>query len=211
VFIQTVSGIALGLLLGTLVGFSQSPVAATVVGALTGALALFLGFNTKSDGDGHLSSDSRASAGRVCGFGFACTAALLLSLYARTHDAFSIPIQSQIDVLKTAKYSDDEAHSWVAYKNAGILLRISREAIADKDDKRTQTAGSVLFDDPGADPCFVFDPKRIPKVDDRISAMRNSGPRFVGIADSVEKLDQPSKKAIMDGMTRLFCPEGIPQ
>jgi hypothetical protein len=190
VFLQIVSGIAIGLLLGTLVGFSQSPVVATVVGALTGALALFLGFNSKSDSNGPASHNYRESAGRICGFGFACTLALVLSLYARTHDSLSVAIESQINALK----------------NAGLLLRMNAKTIADKDDKRTLTTGTVLFAGTGVDACFNFDPKRIPNVDDRISAMRNSDPRFSALADSMDKLDPATKKSMMDGMSRLFCP-----
>jgi hypothetical protein len=208
--LQTVSGIALGLLLGTLVGFSQSPVVAAVVGALTGGLVLFLGFNTKPDADGQPTQDSRAAAGRLAGFGFACTVALVFSLYARTHDTLSVAVATQVNTLKSAGYSEDEAHAWVAYKNAGLLLRMNKEAIADKDDKRAATAESVLFADQGVDPCFSFDRTRIADVNERITAMRNSGPRFVTLADAISKLDPAKKEAMMDGMSRLFCPASTP-
>jgi hypothetical protein len=207
-FLQITSGIALGLLLGTLVGFSQSPVTATVIAALTGVLALFFGFNAQSDADGRFLANSRVSAGRLCGFGFACTIALILSLYARTHDTLSIPLKTQISTLISAGYTEDEAHAWGAYKNAGILLRMNGKAIADKDDKRTQTAASVLFADPGVDPCFIFSSKRIANVDDRISAMRDSGQRFASLADSISTLDKTRKESIMKGMNDLFCPGG---
>jgi hypothetical protein len=208
-FLQTASGIALGLLLGALIGLSQSPVAATVVGALTGALALFLGFSTRGESGAAQSTASLASAARTCGFGVACTLAVVFALYARTHDAFSIAVKRQIDALVGAGFTPDEAHAWVAYKNAGLLFRINREMIASESDKRAQTAESVLFADPGVDPCFNFDSKRIPSVDDRIAAMRNSGPRFVALAEAISKMDSARKVAVMDGMSQLFCPTGV--
>jgi len=210
VVLQILAGAALGLLLGTVVGFSQSPVAATVVGALTGALVLFLGFSSKSPPSGQLSADAKASAGRLSGFGFTCTAALLFSLFARTRDLLGVPIGTQIKTLTDARFSEDEAHSWVAYKNSGLYMRINREATADKDDPRTKTGLSVLFSDPGSDPCFNFDPNRIPDIDDRILGMRNSGPRFTNLADAVSKLDKPLKESVMQGIGQLICPQGTP-
>ncbi|MBB5063079.1 hypothetical protein [Granulicella mallensis] len=204
------SGVALGLLLGALIGLSQSPIATNVAGALTGALALFLGLSTKGESGGQLPTTLRASAAKTCGFGVACTLSVVLSLYARTHNTFSTAVKPQIDELIGAGFTQDEAHAWVAYKNAGLLFRMNREMTASESDKRAQTAESILFSDPGVDPCFNFDPKRIAGVDARVAAMRNSGPRFLALAEAISKMDPATKEAVMNGMSQLFCPRGTP-
>lgn len=76
------AGAGIGLLLGTVVGLSNAPVVATVVGALTSLLALFLGLDDKASAT-RLPS---VNAVRIGAFGFATVAGLGLGLSVRINN-----------------------------------------------------------------------------------------------------------------------------
>lgn len=81
-FSDVFAGAGIGLLLGTVVALSNAPVVATVVGALTSLLALFLGLDEKSS-TARLPS---VNALRIGAFGFATVAGLALGLYVRINN-----------------------------------------------------------------------------------------------------------------------------
>lgn len=72
-FWQAVGGAGLGLVTGTLVGLSSSPVVATVVGALSAALGAFLGLRSPE-------AVSTGSDIRLGAFGICCVASIFLGL-----------------------------------------------------------------------------------------------------------------------------------
>ncbi len=119
---QILGGAGLGTLVGLLVGLSSSPVVSTVVGALATALVTLLGFAlpAKSAKDASETTTTiTGSAARIAAFGFTCAAALLSSLYIRTHALLSPSVQEQVSEITNAHYTDQQARQWVAFKNLG--------------------------------------------------------------------------------------------
>ena len=119
-FVNVLAGVALGTLLGLLVGLTNSPVVAIVVGALASGLLVLLGLGATKGED---AAATRANAGRLCGFGFAAAAALLVGMGIRTHETLTPAPDLQVKRLTDSGFTNDEAHAWVAYKNAGLLFR----------------------------------------------------------------------------------------
>jgi hypothetical protein len=94
--LQLLAGAGIGLLLGLLVGLSSSHVVATVVGAVAGGLLILLGFNSSKDDS---SATPPATAWRLAGFGFACSLALIVSVWIRAHHSLSPPVKDQVKEL----------------------------------------------------------------------------------------------------------------
>jgi hypothetical protein len=204
---QLLAGTALGLLLGLLVGLSSSPVVATVVGALTGGMLVFLGFTSNSQPDSNTRSSFDAAGWRLTGFGLACTIALLAGLLVRTRNLLTPPIRRQVSELTDAGFTSDEAHAWVAYKNIGVLMRAQPNVPTDKDKRAAGTASSYLFATPSADSCDLFDPDKYSSPAELLIALRNAGGRYAAFAGSIAKLDERARAAALAATKHLFCPE----
>jgi hypothetical protein len=204
--LQLLAGTSLGLLLGLLVGLSTSPVAATVVGALTGGLLVFLGFASKDQSDFNRNCTD-AAGWRLLGFGLACTFALLVGLLVRTHNLLTPPIKQQISELTDAGFTPDEAHTWVAYKNIGVLMRAQPNTLTDKDKRASTTASSYLFASPGADSCNLFNPDFYSNQTEHLNALRIAGGPYANFANSVASLDERTRTATLSATKRLFCTE----
>lgn len=100
--LQLLAGAGIGLLLGLLVGLSSSHVVATVVGAVAGGLLILLGLNSSKDDP---SATPPPTAWRLAGFGFACSLALVVSVWVRAHHSLSPPIKDQVKELTDVGYS----------------------------------------------------------------------------------------------------------
>jgi hypothetical protein len=78
-------GAGMGLLLGTLVGLSSSPVVGIVVGALASVLAVFLGLDVST---GSVIGALRINGVRIGALGVATVIGLGLGLYVRVNNPF---------------------------------------------------------------------------------------------------------------------------
>ena len=138
-FGQIFAGVGLGLLVGVLVGLSFSPVVSVVVGALATGMTALLGFGlpAKNGEPAH----AVGSVGRLGSFGIACAAAVLLSLFVRTHNWMSPKIADQVAEVRKAGYSEEEARSWVAYKNFGTLSWLPPDIAEAEQVAKLQKAG----------------------------------------------------------------------
>ncbi len=205
-FIQAFAGGALGLLLGLLVGLSASPVVATVVGAIAGGLMLLLGYSGKTMDAGQSDQAMRASACRLSGFGICGTVALLSGLYVRTHSMFSPTIAQQIQELTATGYTSDESHAWVAYKSAGLQLRVAPATFnaAAGAASAKDPAHTVLFDSP-TDVCLLFDPARADGTADQLNALKLSGSRFQPLAQYASTLDDAGRGALFSSLRPVLC------
>lgn len=202
-FVQFLAGSALGLLLGLLVGLSSSPVVAAVVGTLTAALMVLLGFSKPDNPDDP--NRTSASAWRLSGFGIFGAVALLSGLGIRTHNLFSQPIATQVDDLAASGFTPDEAHAWVAYKNAGLHLRIP-EGSFDKTSKLSSNASSVLFADSGSDACTLFDPSQYANSTEQWNAFNLRGPQYAQLVQFGRQLNDQQRTALIQSIKPLLCP-----
>lgn len=81
IFADIFAGAGVGALLGTILGLSITPVVATVVGALTSVLAVFLGLDGQEK-----TRLPRVNGLRIGAFGFATIAGLLLGMFLRINN-----------------------------------------------------------------------------------------------------------------------------
>lgn len=83
------AGAGFGLLLGVIVGLSQTPVVMGVITVLTGLLAVFLGLKAKGDAAEPDIAKQQHNNARISGFGIATAFGLVLGMYLRIANPFS--------------------------------------------------------------------------------------------------------------------------
>lgn len=114
-----IAGVALGALTGLLIGLSSSAVVGSVIGALTALLAGFFGLRELK------SEDREQRPGylyRIMAFAFACLLLVTGGLYLRTHDSLSPTPKEQVDELKLAGFSKDQALQITAWQRYGVTF-----------------------------------------------------------------------------------------
>lgn len=203
--LQFLAGAALGLLLGLLVGLSSSPVVGTVVAAVASGMLVLLGFAPTAQST-DVGTASRAAGWRLSGFGLTCTVALLVGLFIRTHNLLTPKLKDQIGELTSAGFTADEAHSWTAYKNVGLLMRASSDMLVNKESRAAASASSYLFASPDTNNCALFSPEKYATPTEHLSALHNAGGKFAAFADSIAHLDSESRNAVLNSNKLLFCP-----
>lgn len=83
------AGSGFGLLLGVIVGLSQTPVVMGVITVLTGLLAVFLGLKKGGETDKTEPGTLQANHGRIGSFGVAAALGLILGIYLRIANPFA--------------------------------------------------------------------------------------------------------------------------
>jgi len=108
-----VNGAGVGILLGTLVGLSISPVVSGVIGTISGLLAVLLGTNEKYM--------SHVKSIRIGAFGFCCTAGILLGIYIRTNNAMLPSREKMLNDYMNVGFSKQQALDFIAYREFNIV------------------------------------------------------------------------------------------
>ena len=210
---QLFAGIGLGLLVGILVGLSSSPVVSVVVGALAAGMVTLLGFTRPAkDGD---PTHAEGSTIRLGGFGLACSVAVLLGLFIRTHNWLSPSIADQVSEVQRAGFSAEDARRWVAYKNVGAILESgSGKGAGDGKDTPVPSvrgaealAGSVLFAGENSGECQYFDTSRYKDVSEHLYSLRQLGGKYADYAAKISSLDAAQQKSVLESLRLLYCPK----
>lgn len=203
--LQLLAGAGIGLLLGLLVGLSSSHVVATVVGAVAGGLLILLGLNSSKD---EASATPPPTAWRLAGFGFACSLALIVSVWVRAHHSLSPPIKDQVKELTDVGYSPDDARAWVAYVDSGLTVSGGKPVEQARDaGPSAASASSLLFASEGkVDPCGLLNPDRYKNQHEQINAMRLQGGAWASYANYVEPLDAGQRDTALASARKLLCP-----
>lgn len=201
---QLFAGAGLGLLVGVLVGLSSSPVVSVVVGALAAGMVTLLGF-TRPAKEGE-PAYKEGSVARLGSFGVACTAAVLLGLFVRTHNWLSPSIAEQVAEVRKAGYTEDEARRWVALRNIGTAPGSENEK-SKSGGGNGAVAGSVLFAGGNSGECQYFDTNRYKDVPEHLYALRQQGGTYAEYADKISTLDSSHQKTVLDSLRILYCPQ----
>jgi len=120
------SGIGMGLLLGIIMGLSESEVVKVIMGVLTALLGTFLGFDKRSfagmDAEEYLKEkhNSLFTALRAGWFGLAVVAGILSGMIIRTNELFTPSVQWSVMQWTDAGYDSAYAHKLVAYQRFSI-------------------------------------------------------------------------------------------
>jgi hypothetical protein len=203
--LQLLAGAGIGLLLGLLVGLSSSHVVATVVGAVAGGLLILLGLNSSKN---DASATPPLTSWRLAGFGFACSLALIVSVWIRAHRSLSPPIKDQVKELTDVGYSPDDARAWVAYVDSGLTVNGSKPVEQAKDaGPSAASASSLLFASEGkVDTCGLLNPDRYKDRQEQINAMRLQGGAWASYAAYVQQLDTGHRDTALTSARKLLCP-----
>jgi len=203
--LQLLAGAGIGLLLGLLVGLSASHVVATVVGAVAGGLLILLGLNQAKDS---APTAQPLNAWRLAGFGFACSFALLISVWVRAHHSLSPPVKTQVKELTDVGYSPDDARAWVAYVDSGLVVSAGKPVEQVKDaGPSAASASSLLFASEGkVDTCGLLNPDRYKDQKEQLNAMRLQGGEWASYAAYVEQLDTGHRDTALTSARKLLCP-----
>lgn len=120
------SGIGMGLLLGLIMGLSVSEVVKLIMGTLTAMLGVFLGFDKKSFAgmsNEEYEKDSQNAyftALRAGWFGIMVVLGLLLGMFIRTNNLFSLTIKDNVKSFTDAGFDEKYARELVLFQRLGI-------------------------------------------------------------------------------------------
>ncbi len=175
------AGAGIGLLLGTVLGLSTTPVVALVVGALSSLLAVFLGL----DGKQTTSRLPAVNAIRIGAFGFATVAGLALGLHVRINNPLaSDPSRAMARWSEAFPDNPTLARQMMVHERTAITpWRLTYDETADNDAPvrlDTGAAGAkqaVLFSSlSDYDACSRLDPERFATADETLSAYSRGDP-----------------------------------
>ena len=120
------SGIGMGLLLGLIMGLSVSEVVKVIMGTLTALLGAFMGFDRRSFSgmtEEEYQKEKQTSlftALRAGWFGIAVVAGILLGMWIRTNEAFTISVERSVKQWTDAGYDSAYARKLVIYQRLAI-------------------------------------------------------------------------------------------
>ena len=108
------AGIALGILVGGIIGLSIAQVTGIILGALTSLLAAFFGLRPNNEGE----TGNQMIIGT---FSIACLFAIFGGLYIRTNNLFSPSLEKDIKLYQEAKFTSDEIKQIILVKKLGLI------------------------------------------------------------------------------------------
>jgi len=120
------SGIGMGLLLGLIMGLSVSEVVKVIMGTLTALLGAFMGFDKRSfagmtEEEYHKEKQtSLFTALRAGWFGIAVVAGILLGMWIRTNEVFTVSVARSVKQWTDAGYDSAYARKLVTYQRLAI-------------------------------------------------------------------------------------------
>jgi hypothetical protein len=120
------SGIGMGLLLGLIMGLSVSEVVKVIMGSLTVLLGAFLGFDKRNfagmDKETYNKdkNETLLTSLRAGWFGLAVAAGILLGMWIRAQEVFTLSIEDRVQQYTDAGFDTTYALKLVAYERLGI-------------------------------------------------------------------------------------------
>ncbi|TVQ19199.1 MAG: hypothetical protein EA361_00945 [Bacteroidetes bacterium] len=120
------SGTGMGLLLGLIIGLSVSEVVKVIMGSLTVLLGAFLGFDRRNfsgmDKETYTKdkNETLLTSLRAGWFGLAVVAGILVGMWIRAQEVFTISIEKRVEQYTNAGYDTSYALKLVAYERLGI-------------------------------------------------------------------------------------------
>lgn len=178
-----ISALTLGALVGTLVGLSIHAVVGSTLTALLALLGGYFGLRGNEDA-------SRFAAIRITLFSAACLAALLLSLYVRTHNLLSPRLEAELSDLKTRHIvTDQDVRSIILFKKYGLVPPGFTAP-----QQEGSSSDSILFSNADAWDCTHLQADLFPNPQARIDAMRSIGGAWAKLAEEVANVE-PARQA----------------
>jgi len=211
------AGVALGALIGLILGMSGSPVAGTVIGALVALLASFFGLRpTRTSHEDAATRLGRLMPSRMTGFGVGAVVALFCGLTMRTHGSLSPTPKEVTARWAEAAFSPEQARALAAYQLVGTFPAESRSGERKKDERDGEgqeqmhaagptTAATVLFSD-DVDACNEL-AKPFKDAAAAVKAWKSYSAGWAAVAVQVEKTRRPANQMqALEAIRQQLCP-----
>lgn len=207
-FAEVFSGLGLGLLVGVIVGLSVSPVVVIILGSLVSLLAAFLGIQEEESAKAaseKLLSRFKMNRLRTGSLGFACVGGILLGLFIRSHELFSVPVKEQMEKWTSAGYTKEEARQLVAFQKLGIKPE-AREVIAGETQKAYSS--SLFSNSIDASLCEDLAMEKYGNDASKVLAAyrRTNNAKLARLADQIENhVPAERRGAIIQAIWEVIC------
>lgn len=192
-----VAGGSLGLLLGTLMGLSATPVASIVITALVALLAGLFGLSESLS-----LSLSRTAMYRLTAFSLAATLATPCAVWLRTNGVLEPSVERHRAILREIGYPDGSKEQSEALRYAMFGL-LPATLTAGKDSQR-ERAG-VLYGDTPAGLCD--DLSRVHNADDLVLVLSRSDAHLRAAADAIRMMPTDQRGAAVQFAKLFLCDE----
>lgn len=208
-FAHVLSGLGIGLLMGTLLGLSLSPVVGAVLGGLTALLAAFLGLSNqpvakrfrrpgRTDERNRRIREVRAGV-----FGIACVLGVLMGVFLRAQNVLGVSVQDRYAAWLDLGFSKREARQLAVYGELGLVPegRVESET---QDDSRPDL--TVLYSN-SLETCRSLEPRRFPDVTEALNAwnLQLEG-HWRDLAAGIEEgVPEQYRRGILESAWRLAC------
>ncbi len=192
-----VAGVALGALVGMLVGLSSVPVVGAVVTALVALLVAFFGLQGSA---GPLKAN--ASASRVAGFGGGMLLFLILGVLARAGGWLEPSMADRVKAYEVAGYSPELSREVALFDQSNLLTgSLKDQTPGEMPGKRS----GILFSD-GDDPsCAVLAQTLFDTPAARLTAMQQSGGAWKTVGELGAQLGPDKGAALAEAAWQLAC------
>lgn len=202
------AGAGVGLLLGTVMGLTTTPVVAVVVGALTSLLAVFLGL------DGKASKLPAVNAVRIGAFGFATVVGLGLGLHVRINNPLAVSPEVAMQKWQQAFPENPTlARQMMVYERSAIRPASLSFAEGEADEVVVDTAlasgkQALLFSGLSEfDACSRLDPLRFGSADQVLAAYKLGNPPELvqTVGAQIEGLPSADQTVAVNVAHQILC------
>ena len=192
-----IAGVALGALVGTLVGLSSVPVVGAVVTALVALLVAFFGLQGSA---GPLKAN--ASAARVAGFGGGMLLFVVLGVLARAGGWLQPGIETRVLHYEAAGYAAPLARDIALYEHTGLLTGTLKD---NKPEATPPRGAGLLFSDEADPNCAVLSASMFQSPEARLQAMQQSGGAWQTVGEAAAGLAPAKGSALAEAAWQLAC------
>ncbi|MBO2962253.1 hypothetical protein J4761_19695 [Burkholderia pseudomallei] len=190
------TGGAMGLLVGALIGLSTVPVVGGLVSALTALVGAFLGLAAPTSTRMAFS----LRAWRIVGFGLVSVLAIVAGIYLRTNQILQPSIKDQVNALIDAKFDPMVAQELIAYRDFGIVPGGKTVQM-----NEVQRGGIGALFDTQASVCNQLVRAHNSSTADRLRALSAGGDYFAKMADRISHADLASQNQLLDSAQTILC------
>ncbi len=208
------AGSGFGLLLGVIVGLSQTPVVTEVITALTGLLAVFLGLQAGAETKIPLIGRLQLNNARIASFGIATVLGLVLGLFLRIANPFAEP--PDVDYARWTKVFPDNpvlARQAMLYERMGVKAanwnfdpNKADEASVDADQAKSRRAALFgVLQRPNL--CTELDPENFGGDPESVLTAYDipGEPVLNAVAEEVRSLPEAEQRAALATVHLVFC------
>ena len=191
--LEILAGAALGMLVGTVVGLSASPVTGSLLAGLLALLAGFFGLRADAAAV-HLS--------RVVAFGATCTVALVFAIHSRANNTLGGDLNtSKARWEAVGLYTPAEVKRLVALEVLGVDL--TQTGV--KPDENAPGRGVLHAAD--ASTCAILRPDRHATPADWRTAFEVSGGQWRALANAIAAASPEVQQRVLTAVYTLACPQ----